>query len=120
MPWLVDLMMFPGWSGEEIAHVSSLAAMAVALMISVAAVGAASEPPRAPSKKYCLLASPQGEGALLPTAARLSVSPDSDIRAANFLLLSRTRNKPRRLQVNRRTCLCVAFVEHSDSSPSMV
>jgi hypothetical protein len=43
--------MFDGWSWEELARVSSLAVMTVVLLISVAAVGAASEPARVPSKR---------------------------------------------------------------------
>ena len=43
--------MFPGMSWEEIARVSSLGIMTFMLMISVAAVGAASEPARVPSKR---------------------------------------------------------------------
>ena len=50
MPWLVDLM-FPGMSLEELARLSSLVLMAVMLMISVAAVGAASEPARVTTSK---------------------------------------------------------------------
>ena len=43
--------MFDGWSWEELARMSSLVLMAMMLMISVAAVGAASTPSRVPSKR---------------------------------------------------------------------
>ncbi len=49
MQWVTDLL-FPGMSWEEIARVSSLGVMTVMLLISVAAVGAASEPVRVPTK----------------------------------------------------------------------
>ena len=43
--------MFDGWSWEELARMSSLVLMTAMLMISVAAVGAASQPARVPSKR---------------------------------------------------------------------